>query len=241
MGYWDELKLHYNALAREGIAVEFVNQESDLTGYGLVVVPMVYLLTDAFAQKLCDFARNGGTVVVTYWTGVVNESDLCRLGDTPYGLTDLLGLRRTEIDGMYDGETCRCTPMDDSTLPETQASVLCEVASLNDTDPATPLSIYAEGLLRGHPAVAVHPYGKGRAYYLASRFDEAFHRAFYRATVKEVGLKPAWPEALPDGVLAARRGTFVFVQNCNEHPVEVGGVALNRYGTVVWKNGEQVL
>lgn len=68
-----------------------------------------------------------------------------------------------------------------------------------------------------------------------------FYRAFYRAAVKEVGLTPAWPEALPDGVLAARRGTFVFVQNCNEHPVEVGGVALNRYGTAVWKNGEQVL
>ena len=83
-GLLGQLKLHYNALAREGIAVEFVNQESDLTGYGLVVVPMVYLLTDAFAQKLCDFARNGGTVVVTYWTGVVDESDLCRLGDTPY-------------------------------------------------------------------------------------------------------------------------------------------------------------
>ena len=241
MGYWDELKLHYNALAREGIAVEFVNQESDLTGYGLVVVPMVYLLTDAFAQKLCDFARNGGTVVVTYWTGVVDESDLCRLGDTPYGLTDLLGLRRTEIDGMYDGETCRCTPMDDSTLPETQASVLCEVASLNDTDPATPLSVYAEDYYVNCPAVAVHSYGEGRAYYLASRFEEAFYRAFYRAAVKEVGLTPAWPEALPDGVLAARRGTFVFVQNCNEHPVEVGGVALNRYGTAVWKNGEQVL
>lgn len=241
MGYWDELKLHYNALAREGIAVEFVNQESDLTGYGLVVVPMVYLLTDAFAQKLCDFARNGGTVVVTYWTGVVDESDLCRLGDTPYGLTELLGLRRTEIDGMYDGETCRCTPMDDSTLPETQASVLCEVASLNDTDPATPLSVYAEDYYANCPAVAAHSYGEGRAYYLASRFDEAFYRAFYRAAVKEVGLTPAWPEALPDGVLAARRGTFVFVQNCNEHPVEVGGVALNRYGTAVWKNGEQVL
>lgn len=166
---------------------------------------------------------------------------MCRLGDTPYGLTDLLGLRRTEIDGMYDGETCRCTPMDDSTLPETQASVLCEVASLNDTNPATPLSVYAEDYYVNCPAVAVHSYGEGRAYYLASRFDEAFYRAFYRAAVKEVGLNPAWPEALPDGVLAARRGAFVFVQNCNEHPVEVGGVALNRYGTAVWKNGEQVL
>ena len=45
--------------------------------------------------------------MVTYWSGVVDESNLCRLGDTPYGLTELLGLRRTEIDGMYDGETRR--------------------------------------------------------------------------------------------------------------------------------------
>ena len=43
MGYWDELKRHYNALAREGIAVEFVDQNADLTGYGLAVVPMLYL------------------------------------------------------------------------------------------------------------------------------------------------------------------------------------------------------
>ena len=124
MGYWDELKRHYNALAREGIAVEFVDQNADLTGYGLVVVPMLYLLTDAFAKKLCAFAQNGGTVIVTYWSGVVDESDLCRLGDTPYGLTELLGLRRTEIDGMYDGETRSCMPAAGCTLPAAQASTV---------------------------------------------------------------------------------------------------------------------
>ena len=233
--------MHYNALAREGISVEFVNQESDLTGYGLVVVPMVYLLTDTFAKKLCDFAKNGGTVVVTYWSGVVDESDLCRLGDTPYGLTELLGLRRTEIDGMYDGEVCRCTPVDGADLPGAQASVLCEVAALNDTNPATPLSIYAEDYYEGCPAVAVHSYGTGRAYYLASRFDEAFYRAFYHNAAREAALTPAWPEALPDGVLAVRRGKFVFVQNCTEQSVTVNGFPLNRYQTAVWKNGTKIL
>lgn len=93
LGYWKELACHYNALARRGITVDFVNQESDLTGYGLVIVPMQYLLRNKFAQALCDYTAQGGTVVVTYWTGVVDESDLCYLGDTPYGLTDLLGLR----------------------------------------------------------------------------------------------------------------------------------------------------
>ena len=108
---------------------------------------------------------------MTYWTGVVDESDLCRLGDTPYGLTKLLGLRRTEIDGMYDRETRRCTPASGCALPEAQASILCEVAALNDTDPAEPLSIYAEDYFAQYPAAAVHKYGAGRAYYLARRFD----------------------------------------------------------------------
>ena len=240
MGYWDELKRHYNALAREGIAVEFVDQNADLTGYGLVVVPMLYLLTDAFAKKLCAFAQNGGTVIVTYWSGVVDESDLCRLGDTPYGLTELLGLRRTEIDGMYDGETRRCMPAAGCTLPAAQASTLCEVAVLDEENPAEPLSLYEEDYFAGHPAVAVHRYGKGRAYYLASRFDEAFYRAFYHDAAKEIGLRPAWPEALPEGVLAVRRGSFVFVQNCTEQPVTVGNTVLDRYRTAVWKDMDRI-
>ena len=240
MGYWDELKRHYNALARDGIAVEFVDQNADLTDYGLVVVPMLYLLTDAFAKKLCAFAQNGGTVIVTYWSGVVDESDLCRLGDTPYGLTELLGLRRTEIDGMYDGETRRCMPAAGCTLPAAQASTLCEVAALNEKDPAEPLSLYAEDYFAGHPAAAVHRYGKGRAYYLASRFDEAFYRAFYHNAAKEIGLSPAWPEALPEGVLAVRRGSFVFVQNCTEQPATVGNTVLDRYRTAVWKDMDRI-
>ena len=241
LGYWDELKRHYNALARAGIAVEFGDETADLTDYRLVVVPMLYLLTDAFAKKLCDFAQSGGTIVVTYWTGVVDESDLCRLGDTPYGLTELLGLRRTEIDGMYDGETRRCTPVDGCTLPETQASILCEVAVPNDNDPAKPLCVYAEDYFAQHPAAAVHKYGAGRAYYLASRFDEDFYRTFYRDAAKELGLTPAWPQPLPAGVLAVKRGNFVLVQNCTEQPVTVGERELPRYGTAVWNESQCVL
>ena len=241
LGYWDELKRHYNALARAGIAVEFGDETADLTGYRLVVVPMLYLLTDDFAKKLCDFAQNGGTVVVTYWTGVVDESDLCRLGDTPYGLTELLGLRRTEIDGMYDGETRRCTPVSGCALPEAQASILCEVAVPNDTDPAVQLSVYAEDYFAQHPAAAVHKYGAGRAYYLASRFDEDFYRAFYNDAAKELGLMPAWQQPLPAGVLAVKRGNFVFVQNCTEQPVTVGESELPRYGTAVWNGAQRVL
>ena len=230
LGYWKELACHYNALARRGITVDFVNQESDLTGYGLVIVPMQYLLRNKFAQALCDYTAQGGTVVVTYWTGVVDESDLCYLGDTPYGLTDLLGLRREEIDALYDGETCHCAATDDGSM-EADGSILCEVAALNDTDPATPLMLYAEDYYAGCPAVAVHAFGKGQAYYLASRFNADFYNDFYAQVCEKAGLQPAWPEQLPAGVLATRRGDFVFMQNCNDHSVDIDGVELEKYST----------
>ena len=51
---------------------------------------------------------------------------------------------------------------------------------------------------------------------------------------------PAWPEALPEGVLAVRRGGFVFVQNCTEQPVTVGNTVLDRYRTAVWKDMDRI-
>lgn len=238
LGYWQELARHYNALARAGITVDFIGQDSALDGYGLVVLPMLYLLRDSFAKAVCDFAARGGTVVVTYWTGVVDESDLCRLGDTPYGLTDLLGLRRTEIDGMYDGELRRCLPVEGAplALPAAQAGILCEVAALDEASPATPLAVYQEDYFAGAPSAAVHPWGKGRAYYLASRFDPAFYDAFYRAAARQAGLETARPAGLPDGVLATRRDGFLFLQNCSASPAAwPEGETLPGYGTAVYR------
>ena len=53
-------------------------------------------------------------------------------------------------------------------------------------------------------------------------------------------MSPAWPEALPEGVLAVRRGSFVFVQNCTEQPVTVGNTVLDRYRTAVWKDTDRI-
>ncbi len=240
LGYWKELAGHYNALARAGITVDLIGQESSLEGYGLVVVPMLYLIGEEFAQRLCQFVKQGGTAVVTYWTGVVDESDLCWLGDTPHGLTRMLGLRRAEIDGMYDGEERRCSPVEGApaALPATRASVLCEVAALDEEDPAVPLLVYDEDYFAGAPAAAVHAYGEGRAYYLASRFTPEFYESFYAEAAKQAGLAPACDQELPWGVLSSRRDGFLFLQNCTEAPVTVLGCELAGWGTGVWQETE---
>ena len=232
MGYWDELLRHYAGLSRNGVTVDFVNQDGDLSGYKLVVCPMLYMLREDFAKKLRAFTENGGTLLVTYWSGVVDETDLCYLGDTPHGLCDVLGLRRAEIDGMYDGETRRVIAADSSACAEEAAgSILCEVPVLEG---AKALMVYDEDFCAGSAAVAVHDFGKGRAYYIATRFPMDFYTAFYCEAGKNV-LAPAWPGALPAGVMAARRGKYVFLQNSLNEPVKGENYEFAPYGTAVYE------
>lgn len=234
LGYWDELMRHYSGLAKNGVTVDFVDEDGDLSGYRLVIAPMLYLLREDFAQKLRDFTAAGGTLVVTYWSGVVGETDLCWLNDTPHGLTEVLGLRRTEIDGMYDGETRRCKAVEAGVPAEASGSILCEVAA---PEGAQVLMVYDEDFFKGAPAVARNSYGSGTAYYLATRFEKAFYPAFYREVCAPL-FAPVWPEPLPEGVLATKRGEAVFLQNTNAESVHIDGRELPGYGTMVCASGQ---
>lgn len=231
LSYKHELLRHYAGLSRNGIDVQMVDQNGDLTGYALVVAPMLYLLREDFAQKLRDFVAQGGTLVMTYWSGVVNETDLCYLGDAPHMLTDVLGVRRTEIDALYDGESRRCTALDAALPQAANGTLLCEVAALEG---ARPLMVYDEDFFAGAPAVTVNAFGSGKAYYVATRFEEAFYTPFYAQVIKGV-LTPCWPAPLPDDVLASRRGDLIFLQNARSTPVHIDGVTIAPYAAAIYR------
>lgn len=226
---------HYRGLAKNGVTVDFVDEDSDLSGYKLVVVPMLYLLREDFAGKLRDFTAAGGTLVVTYWSGVVNETDLCWLGDMPHGLTEVLGLRRTEIDGMYDGETRKCSAVSEGVPPQASGSILCEVAV---PEGAETLMVYDEDFFKGAPAVARNRYGEGWGYYLAARFEKEFYPPFYQEVCAPL-FAPVWPSTLPEGVLATKRGQTVFLQNTSGESVTVDGQELPGYGTMAQTPGRE--
>lgn len=231
LSYKHELLRHYEGLTRSGVDVQLVNQDSDLDGYKIVVAPMLYMLREDFAQKLRAFTENGGTLVMTYWSGVVNETDLCWLGDAPHMLTDVLGVRRMEIESLYDGETRRCVTENDD-LPQTaHGSLLCEVAALEG---ATPLMIYDEDFFAGAPAITEHVFGKGKAYYIATRFEKEFYPALYAMICEDV-VSPCWPGHLPESVLAVPRGEYVFLQNTAGSHVWTKDLDLGPYCTAIYK------
>lgn len=85
-------------------------------------------------------------------------------------------------------------------------------------------------------------FGKGRAYYLASRFEAPFYDGLYQAAAHEAGLTSCRPAALPEGVLAVRRGELLFLQNCRSMPVLLpSDCELPGYGTAVYRAGGERL
>ncbi|RJT47506.1 beta-galactosidase [Rahnella woolbedingensis] len=208
---------HYRALWAQGIAVDVINADCDLSGYDLVIAPMLYMVRAGVGERITAYVQAGGRFVATYWSGIVNESDLCFLNGFPGPLRAVLGIWSEEIDSLTDDQYNSVGGVEGNALGlkgPYRASDLCDVIHLEG---AAALATYGDDFYAGTPAVTVNLFGKGQAYYLASRNDLAFHTDFYTALAKEMQLPRALEATLPEGLTAARRtdgeSEFIFLQN----------------------------
>lgn len=222
--YVETVQAHHQAFWKNGVPVDFVDMDGDLSGYKVVVTPMLYMYRNGFAKKLRDFVEQGGTLVSTYWSGIVDDTDLCFLGGWPGdGMMDVFGIWNEEIDALYDGETNVMElrePMDG--LRESYSlRELCEIIHLRG---AKALAAYGQDFYAGSPVLTENQFGKGTAYYIAARAEDGFQEDFYRMLVKKLGIRRALDTVLPEGVTASlRKGEqdVVFVQNFTPAPQTV--------------------
>ena len=62
----------YRPLFEAGVTADFAHPESDLSRYRLVLVPALYLVSDAGADNVGRFAASGGTVMISFFSGIVD-------------------------------------------------------------------------------------------------------------------------------------------------------------------------
>lgn len=210
---------HYKPFWQRGVSVDIINSECDFTPYRLIVVPMLYMVRPGVSEHLHEFVKQGGRIIVTYWSGIVNENDLCYLNGFPGPLRPLLGIWAEEIDSLADEEFNEIIGLENNSLGLSdgyKVKHLCEIIHLEG---AEALAVYGVDFYKGSPAVTVNKFGEGLAYYIASRNDESFHQDFIDAIIKEMDLKTSISSPMPNGVTAQRRQNatfeFIFIQNYN--------------------------
>ncbi|MEU4714847.1 beta-galactosidase [Micromonospora purpureochromogenes] len=218
--YVDRLQALYGALWRAGVTTDVVHPSADLSGYQLVLVPTLYLVRDADAEALRRYVDGGGTALVTYFSGIVDEHDHIRLGGYPGAFRDLLGVRTEEFFPLREGERVR---LDDGATADVWTEWL-------HPEGAEVLASYADGPLPGVAALTRHRVGRGTAWYVGTRLDEAATDRLVARLLAEAGARP--PVAAPTGVEVVRRRdgdrSWLFVINHTDAEVrlEVTGTEL---------------
>ncbi len=218
----------YRYFNTRGIDCDVISPDDDYTPYKVIVLPMLHMLNPGVADRLKKFVADGGTLVATYLTGYVDESDLVFLGGFPGdGLREVFGIWNEEIDSLFPGEKVEID-FTGKLCGNKEKTYAVDMAELLHAEGAEVLAEYGSEFYKGMPCITVNSYGKGKAYYIGARIEEKALFDFLDSARKEAGLVPVLDTVLPEGVSVSSRtdgeNEFVFVMNFSEEEktVELG-------------------
>ncbi len=220
--YVEQIHKYYKALYNRNVQVDIVSVDSDLSGYKLVIAPVLYMVKPGLAAKLEQFTENGGTFVTTFFSGIVNENDLVTLGGYPGELRKLLGIWVEEIDALLP--SMRNSIVMKETIGELSGSYECGMlCDLLHTEGADVLAEYGTDFYKGMPVLTRHAFGQGEAWYIASDGEESFIAGLLQHLCQQQSIQPVLDT--PAGVEAGRRvkdgQAFLFLLNHNAEAATV--------------------
>lgn len=216
--YPQTLQDHYRAFWEMDIVVDVITKENDFEKYRVLLVPMLYMMPKSLMARLKTYVANGGVVISSYLTGIVDEHDLVYQGGWPDDLQEVFGVNVLETDTYY--------PKDSNRLHFNQQSFeVKDYCAILELKGATVLGTYEQDFYANTPAVTTHNYGKGQGIFLAPRTEFAFLKQFYEALVEEKGLTNRWIVEHHPVVSVQERSDaqnrYQFVMNFSEEDQEI--------------------
>ena len=179
LNHWHDVRDWYRAYLDAGTRADIVPLKYDWSGYATVVLPTVLMLSAADTARLERFVRDGGTVVVGYASGLIDENFHTWLGGYPGAgdgmLRTMLGIRGEEFNilgAQAEGEPSEIRLSNGMVTRLWQNDIAVDGA---DTEV---LASYAgtqadEWDLDGTAAITRNPYGKGMAYFVGCDLNVA--------------------------------------------------------------------
>lgn len=207
----------YRALLERGVRADVLPASASFDGYEVVIAPMLHVMPDALRRRLEHVVHSGRHVVVTYFSGTVDENDRVWLGGYPGALRELVGVSAEEFVPLLPGDTVALGS-------GATASVWTERITRIGADVEV-LDTYAGGDLAGLPAVTRRRVDAGSAVYVSADLGVDGARALLGRLAGDVAALRPDPLAA-DGrveVTVRRAGEhrFVFLANRTDDPVEV--------------------
>ena len=207
---------YYKPLFERNITVDFVHPESDLAKYKLVIAPNLYLVNDASIKNINQYVENGGNLVMSFFSGIVDENEHIHLGGYPAPFREMLGLDVEEYCPYSETQTnsIRTTGGD-----QFECTFWADVIH---TKNAKALAAFESDYYAGNAAITHNQFGKGNAFYVGTLPNSAGMEWMLELACKTAGVQST---KLPAGVEVLHRtngkSDFVFVLNYSSQKATV--------------------
>ena len=191
--------------------------------YKLLIVPGVAVMDEATATKIRDYVKNGGTVIMTSNSAIVDESGQVFTTTRPGRLSDVFGIRigsyeETEMINevsrkSYKGKKLEFTYKGKAIDTESSRFDIVEPKGAEVIGSLTSLD-------KDYPIMTSNKYGKGRAIYVGLPVNADVLNPLVDELINELGIKKG-PE-VPSGVMARQidKNHFLYL-NVSGEPKDI--------------------
>jgi beta-galactosidase len=217
----EHVQLVYTALHDRNILVDFARPSEDLSQYKIVFAPSLHLLSANDADRLKLYVQNGGTLISTFNTGLVDENGIAPDDGFPHNLTDLFGLEVLEFDALPPNEENHLTFK--GAFPTSHlhpAKLWCD---LIEPKGCQILATYAKDFYVGRPAMTMNNFGLGKAIYIGTQSSQHLYHDLVAWLRQMCSLHPLLK--VPENVEVSMRrkdgARIYFLLNHQNSPVRI--------------------
>ena len=166
-----EMKKFYKPFYDSNIMVDIISEDKDFSEYKILILPVMIIWKKELTEKVKEFAKNGGIVVMTYRTAVKDIDNNLTLGEMlPVGYNDFVGAYVEEIESLQEYNSLDLEGEGVFNGIKGKGGIFRDMLVSKG---AEVLFRYNDKFYDTFSAVTKNSYGKGKVYYIGCSPEEA--------------------------------------------------------------------
>jgi beta-galactosidase len=179
----------HRALYNNNAGTDFVfPEDADFSKYKLIVIPPLYIADDALLQKISDYVKGGGHVLMCFKSGFANENSAVRWVRAPGPLRDAAGFNYQEFSNLEKPLELKGDPF--KAGDQNKVMYWAEFLQLEH---AKAIATYDHPFFGRWPAITRNQFGGGTLTYEGTFLSDALQQDVVRDALMDAGISIAAP------------------------------------------------
>jgi len=183
-GYASLVQQMHKTLYDLNVGADFVFPETqDFSQYKMLIVPALYISDDALLQRISDYVKSGGHVVMTFKSGFANENSAVRWVRAPGPLREAAGISYQEFSNLEHPLALKGDPFHAGA--DNKVSYWAEFLM---PEHSKALAYYDHPFFGKWPAITENDFGSGTLLYEGTYLSDELQTAVIKSALEKAGL-----------------------------------------------------